>query len=140
LYLPAASAAEAALVPGVDVFGAADLPSLYAHLAGDADARLSPVAAPPLCTDESAAVPDMADVSGQRGARRALEVAAAGGHHVLIIGRTRSNRHIWFGIGRADTICSQGQLNPIHLRAIAELARIFREMRSESRQDLDCGV
>jgi magnesium chelatase family protein len=86
LYLPAASAAEAALVPGVDVYGAADLPSLCAHLAQAPDGRLYPVAAPDLAESPTAIVPDMGDVIGQRGARRALEVAAAGGHHVLLVG------------------------------------------------------
>lgn len=86
LYLPLDSAAEAALVPGVTVFGAPDLPALCAHLAGAPDGRLSPVAAP--CVDELPAptAPDLADVIGQRGARRALEVAAAGGHHMLMVG------------------------------------------------------
>jgi magnesium chelatase family protein len=87
LYLPAASAAEAALVPGVDVYGATDLPSLCAHLTGAPDARLAPIVA--LLPDASAraeAMPDLADVIGQPGARRALEVAAAGGHHILMVG------------------------------------------------------
>ncbi|WP_175926832.1 YifB family Mg chelatase-like AAA ATPase [Burkholderia cepacia] len=86
LYLPLASAAEAALVPGVTVFGAPDLPALCAHLAGAPDAGLAPVAAPCLDGLPMPAAPDLADVVGQRGARRALEVAAAGGHHMLMVG------------------------------------------------------
>ncbi|RQS70396.1 ATP-binding protein [Burkholderia sp. Bp8963] len=86
LYLPLDSAAEAALVPGVTVFGAPDLPALCAHLAGAPDGRLSPVAAPCLDGRPASAAPDLADVIGQRGARRALEVAAAGGHHMLMVG------------------------------------------------------
>ncbi len=86
LYLPLDSAAEAALVPGVTVFGARDLPALCAHLADAPDGRLTPVAAPCLDGLPAPAAPDLADVVGQRGARRALEVAAAGGHHMLMVG------------------------------------------------------
>ena len=74
LYLPLDSAAEAALVPGVTVFGAPDLPALCAHLTGAPDGRLSPVAAPCLDRQPVPAAPDLADVIGQRGGRRALEV------------------------------------------------------------------
>ena len=88
IYLPLASAAEAALVPGVDVFGAADLPALCAHLAGSVDGRLAPVRAASLSDRATCGkpLPDLADVIGHPGARRALEVAAAGGHHLLMIG------------------------------------------------------
>lgn len=86
IYLPLASAQEAALVPGVDVFGAADLPSLCAHLAGSADARLTPVRCVDPLTKQRAPLPDLVDVIGHPGARRALEVAAAGGHHLLMVG------------------------------------------------------
>jgi magnesium chelatase family protein len=84
IFLPAGSAQEAALVPGVDVFGAADLPSLCAHLSGSVDGRLTPVRTAPL--REHRLLPDLADVIGHPGARRALEVAAAGGHHLLMVG------------------------------------------------------
>ncbi|NIE66799.1 YifB family Mg chelatase-like AAA ATPase [Burkholderia sp. Ax-1719] len=86
LYLPADNAAEAALVPGVDVYAVTDLRALCGHLAQAEDARLSPVRAPALDVARTAPSPDMADVIGQRGARRALEVAAAGGHHLLMVG------------------------------------------------------
>ncbi|WP_323122622.1 YifB family Mg chelatase-like AAA ATPase [Burkholderia alba] len=86
LYLPLPNAAEAALVPGVTVYGAPDLPALCAHLADLPDCRLAAAAAPSLDTRPAPPAPDLADVIGQRGARRALEVAAAGGHHMLMVG------------------------------------------------------
>ncbi|MDR5832733.1 YifB family Mg chelatase-like AAA ATPase [Caballeronia sp. LZ034LL] len=85
IYVPLASAAEAALVPGIEVFGAADLPALCAHLNGVPGARLRPVQAASL-EQTAAPGPDLADVIGHPAARRALEVAAAGGHHLLMVG------------------------------------------------------
>src|ERR1700754_4619959 len=85
IYVPLASAAEAAVVPGMEVFGAAVLPTLCAHLNDVPDARLRPIHAAPLSPTSTPAA-DLADVIGHPAARRALEVAAAGGHHLLMVG------------------------------------------------------
>ena len=81
--LPSACAAEAALVPGVHVFAAPDLLSVCAHLNGTTP--LSIQATQPM-TDVSRPLLDLADVRGQAGARRALEITAAGQHSTLFIG------------------------------------------------------
>lgn len=83
LLAPASTATLAAVVPGSRVIAAADLLTTCAHLNGRAP--LSPVAATPLHgTDDPG--PDLVDVIGQVQARRALEVAASGGHHLLFSG------------------------------------------------------
>jgi len=79
-----ADAPEAALTPGVEVVGVADLAEAVAVLRGDRPARPAP--APGVGAAERHAPPDLADVRGQPEARRALELAAAGGHHLLLIG------------------------------------------------------
>lgn len=83
LILPPASAAEAALVEGVEVRVARTLLEACAHLSGN---RVLPLALAPAGAPASLSGNDLADVRGQALARRALEIAAAGNHHLLLIG------------------------------------------------------
>jgi magnesium chelatase family protein len=82
LLVPAPNLAEAALVPGLAVAGATSLAEVSEWLRGTT--TLQPPAstrpAPPVQVD------DLADVRGQPLARRALEIAAAGGHNLLLVG------------------------------------------------------
>jgi magnesium chelatase family protein len=85
LVLPAGSAEEAALVEGLAIHAAAHLLDVVrAFVPGDEALPLP--RARPAPTIASAALPDLRDVKGQAGARRALEIAAAGGHSVLMVG------------------------------------------------------
>lgn len=86
VVVPAGNLAEAALVPGVDVTGAHHLAELVARYGGDVevpDDLGEPIDVAPV---ERADEPDLADVLGQGDARFALEVAAAGAHHLFLVG------------------------------------------------------
>ncbi len=82
VILPAGCAAEGAVVPGIEVLAARDLAQVLDMLRGGAPL---PAAQPdpPAAITHSA---DLADVRGQALARRGLEVAAAGGHNLLLVG------------------------------------------------------
>ena len=82
IVLPSGNAAEAALVRNARILGARSLLEVCAHLAGEAP--LAPYRSEPVVADTP--LPDMAEVKGQLRARRALEVAAAGSHSILMVG------------------------------------------------------
>ena len=85
LVLPAASARAAAQVPGLDVRAAHTLAEVVAALVpGDAAQPLP--AAQPWPRQAAMLGPDLRDVKGQAAAKRALEIAAAGGHSLLLVG------------------------------------------------------
>jgi magnesium chelatase family protein len=88
LLCAAPAAPEAALVSGLEVLSARSLSEAVAWLRGEALPRAS---APPE-DDSLANGDDFAEVRGQAIARRALEIAAAGGHHALLVGPPGSGK------------------------------------------------
>ncbi len=128
MMVPVADAAEAALVRAESVAGVASLRQLVAILTG-----CTPWPAPTLLASEpgdevaDTCVPlaradgdrelDLAEVKGQRVGRRAVEVAAAGGHHLLLVGPPGSGKTML-----AERL--PGLLPPLGLDAALEVARI----------------
>ena len=84
IILPEANADEAAVVDGVEVLPAKSLLAVARHLAGRE--QLTPYESKADTIESMANVPDMSDIRGQQQARRALEIAAAGAHHLLLSG------------------------------------------------------
>ncbi len=84
VVVPESALAEAALVDGLEIYGAATLAEVLHWLQGELELRRPGPLSTSASDDEKP--PDMGDVVGQDDARHACEIAAAGGHHLLLVG------------------------------------------------------
>ena len=117
LFVPAVDAAEAALVEGLEVIPCTNLASVIAHLTRIQSIEPQPLTHPVLDTGVEAAEHDLNEVHGQEEARRALEVAAAGGHHLLLSGPPGAGKTM---LAR----CLPGILPPLELSEALEVAQV----------------
>ncbi len=83
IYLPVENANEAAVVEGVEIFGVKDLAEIMSELEGRI--RMEP-AVFSQAMGESRGAPDFSEIKGQEHAKRALIIAAAGGHNLIMVG------------------------------------------------------
>ncbi|HEC63615.1 MAG TPA: ATP-binding protein, partial [Candidatus Acetothermia bacterium] len=115
VVLPAAAAREAALVEGLSAYGARDLSEVVGFLTGQRDLPPAPRELPPEAPPRWL---DLRLVRGQEHARRALEIAAAGGHNLLMVGPPGAGKSL---LAR----CLPGILPELSFPEALEVTRIY---------------
>ncbi|TMC71009.1 MAG: ATP-binding protein [Chloroflexi bacterium] len=117
VFVPASDAAEAALVDGLEVIPCTTLAAVIAHIIRTQPIAPQPPTAPALVSDGENSECDLLEVHGQEEARRALEVAAAGGHHLMLSGPPGAGKTM---LAR----CLPGILPPLELAEALEVAQV----------------
>jgi magnesium chelatase family protein len=131
IFVPSADAAEASLVDGLVVTPCATLKGLIDHLLGIETIEPYVSGAAEAMTDPGSWEHDLSEVHGQEEGRRALEIAGAGGHHLLLSGPPGAGKTM---LAR----CLPGILPPLELDEALEVAQV-RSLLGElpRRQPLD---
>jgi magnesium chelatase family protein len=122
LYVPKSNAEEAALIPGITIYGCSNIKDLVLHLGGTIEGVDDIVTLiPQMQTEVKYTRPDsfldFKDVRGQETAKRALEIAAAGGHNIALYGPPGTGKTM---LARAFT----GILPPLTRTEALEVTRI----------------
>lgn len=84
IFVPQMNANEAAIVKGIDVIPIKDLDELFKHLSGKQTISAKKFVEPKELSEEI--IPDFIQVKGQLESKRAIEIAAAGGHNIILVG------------------------------------------------------
>lgn len=122
VIVPAINAKEAALVDGIEVLSAECLLDVVNHFSQDSESKL-----PKITVDvqqylnknsQSRFIYDFKDVKGQQKAKRAMEIAAAGGHNLLMMGSPGSGKTLM-------AKCFASILPPLELKEALELTKIY---------------
>ena len=118
LLLPRANAREAGAVEGVEVLGGETLGEVLEHLSGGSTIGPTRLDTSALLDRPPTHQPDLSDVRGQQFAKRALEIAAAGGHNLLLIGPPGSGKTMMArrlpGILPPPTVAESIDITKIH--------------------------
>ncbi|OGY11756.1 MAG: magnesium chelatase [Candidatus Blackburnbacteria bacterium RIFCSPHIGHO2_12_FULL_44_25] len=92
IFLPKTNSEEASVIPGIEIYPVENLLELFRHLSGVQEIKPGTPKKLSTLLDQATAEFDFAEIQGQESAKRALEVAAAGGHNILMRGLPGSGK------------------------------------------------